>query len=147
MDQNVYTPEDKYYDYPDRPVPHDKRKSPINIAVVTTGMAVAMSTLYTGSALAEVMNFKEGTIAIVVGSVILAILASLTGGIGANQGISTSMLSRVPFGRKGSNICNTAIQKWQATQSIRPQIKCYSRCRAANVPCSHTPRYPREPSR
>ena len=70
MDQNVYTPEDKYYDYPDRPVPHDKRKSPINIAVVTTGMAVAMSTLYTGSALAEVMNFKEGTIAIVVGSVI-----------------------------------------------------------------------------
>ena len=61
MDQNVYTPEDKYYDYPDRPVPHDKRKSPINIAVVTTGMAVAMSTLYTGSALAEVMNFKEGT--------------------------------------------------------------------------------------
>lgn len=66
MDQNVYTPEDKYYDYPDRPVPHDKRKSPINIAVVTTGMAVAMSTLYTGSALAEVMNFKEGTIAIVV---------------------------------------------------------------------------------
>ena len=104
MDQNVYTPEDKYYDYPDRPVPHDKRKSPINIAVVTTGMAVAMSTLYTGTALAEVMNFKEGTIAIVVGSMILAILASLTGGIGANQGISTSMLSRVPFGRKGSNI-------------------------------------------
>lgn len=87
MDQNVYTPEDKYYDYPDRPVPHDKRKSPINIAVVTTGMAVAMSTLYTGSALAEVMNFKEGTIAIVVGSVILAILASLTGGIGANEKI------------------------------------------------------------
>lgn len=90
MDQNVYTPEDKYYDYPDRPVPHDKRKSPINIAVVTTGMAVAMSTLYTGSALAEVMNFKKGTIAIVVGSVILAILASLTGGIGANQGICIS---------------------------------------------------------
>ena len=112
MDQNVYTPEDKYYDYPDRPVPHDKRKSPINIAVVTTGMAVAMSTLYTGSALAEVMNFKEGTIAIVVGSVILAILASLTGGIGANQGISTSMLSRVPFGRKGSNIGVVFISMW-----------------------------------
>ena len=61
MEQNVYTPEDKYYDYPDRPVPQNKRKSPINIAVVTTGMAVAMSTLYTGSALAEVMSFKDGT--------------------------------------------------------------------------------------
>lgn len=96
--------EDKFYDYPDRPVPMDKRKSPINIAVVTTGMAVAMSTLYTGSALAAVMSFKEGTIAIIVGSMILAMIASLTGNIGSNQGISTSMLARFPFGRKGSNV-------------------------------------------
>ena len=26
MYQNVYTPEDKYYDYPDRPGPKNKRK-------------------------------------------------------------------------------------------------------------------------
>ena len=42
--------EDQFYDYPDRPVPADKRRTQLNIAVVTTGMAVAMSTLYTGSA-------------------------------------------------------------------------------------------------
>ena len=39
--------EDQFYDYPDRPVPADKRRTQLNIAVVTTGMAVAMSTLYT----------------------------------------------------------------------------------------------------
>ena len=51
--------EDQFYDYPDRPVPADKRRTQLNIAVVTTGMAVAMSTLYTGSALAEVMSYKD----------------------------------------------------------------------------------------
>ena len=31
--------EDQFYDYPDRPVPADKRRTQLNIAVVTTGMA------------------------------------------------------------------------------------------------------------
>ena len=62
--------EDQFYDYPDRPVPADKRRTQLNIAVVTTGMAVAMSTLYTGSALAEVMSYKDGIISILAGCVI-----------------------------------------------------------------------------
>lgn len=95
---------DKFYDYPDRPVPMDKRRSQINIAVVTTGMAVAMSTLYTGSALASAMTYRDGLISILVGCVILALIATLTGNIGADTGVSTSMVSRHPFGRKGSNI-------------------------------------------
>ena len=96
--------EDQFYDYPDRPVPADKRRTQLNIAVVTTGMAVAMSTLYTGSALAEVMSYKDGVISILAGCVILLVIATLTGNIGADHGVSTSMLARHPFGRKGSNI-------------------------------------------
>ena len=91
--------EDQFYDYPDRPVPADKRRTQLNIAVVTTGMAVAMSTLYTGSALAEVMSYKDGVISILAGCVILLVIATLTGNIGADHGVSTSMLARHPFGR------------------------------------------------
>lgn len=96
--------EDKFYDYPDKPVPTDKRRSKINIAVVTTGMAVAMSTLYTGSALATVLSYRDAVIAIGIGCAILGIVAALTGNIGAKKGVSTSMLARFPFGKKGSYI-------------------------------------------
>lgn len=96
--------EELFYDYPDRPVPTDKRRSQINIAVVTTGMAIAMSTLYTGASLAQMLNYKDAVLAIIIGSVILGIVAALTGGIGASKGVSFSMLARQPFGREGSKI-------------------------------------------
>lgn len=104
MSNNTSKVDDKFYDYPDRPVPENKRKTQLNIAFVTTGMAVAMSTLYTGSALANVMTYKDGTISIAIGCIVLAIIAMFTGSIGSSEGVSTSMLARHPFGRKGSNI-------------------------------------------
>lgn len=102
---NVQTEnQDKFYDYPDRPVPQEVRRSKLNITVVTTGMAVAMSTLYTGSALASVLSYKDAVLSIIIGCAVLGLAASLTGSIGAKAGVSTSMLARYPFGRKGSNI-------------------------------------------
>jgi len=96
--------EDQFYDYPDRPVPIDKRRSQINIAVVTTGMAVAMSTLYTGASLAQTLSYRDAVLSIVIGCIILGIIAAFTGGIGASKGVSFSMLARKPFGREGSKI-------------------------------------------
>lgn len=103
-EKKIMEQKDKFYDYPDCPVPAGKRRSRINIAVVTTGMAVAMSTLYTGSALATVLEFWDGVLAIVIGCGILGVLASLTGYIGAKKGVATAMLARYPFGSKGSHI-------------------------------------------
>ncbi|OZV12134.1 hypothetical protein CIW83_10945 [Tissierella sp. P1] len=96
--------EDQFYDYPDRPVPSNKRRSQINIAVVTTGMAVAMSTLYTGASLAQTLSYRDAVLSIVIGCIILGIIAAFTGGIGASKGVSFSMLARKPFGREGSKI-------------------------------------------
>lgn len=96
--------EEQFYDYPDKPVPTDKRRSQTNIAMVTTGMAIAMSTLYTGASLAQMLNYKDAVLSIIIGCVILGIVATLTGGIGASKGVSFSMLARQPFGREGSKI-------------------------------------------
>ncbi len=104
MSKDYNNIEDKFYDYPDRPVPPEKRRSSFNIAMVTTSMAVAMSTLYTGSSLAMVLTFRDGIISVLVGCVILFLLASITGSIGSNEGVSFSMVARYAFGRNGSKI-------------------------------------------
>lgn len=96
--------ENKFYDYPDRPVPKEHRRSAFNTSIVTTGMAVAMSTLYTGALLAQLLTYKDAMISIVIGCCILAVLAGLTGSIGADKGVSLSILARYPFGREGSKI-------------------------------------------
>ena len=102
--ENPDVKEDQFYDYPDKPVPKDKRRSHMNIAVVTTGMAVAMSTLYTGASLAQMLTYRDAVLSIVIGCIILGIVATLTGGIGADKGVSFSLLARYPFGREGSKI-------------------------------------------
>lgn len=94
----------EFYDYPDRPVPKSERRSAHNIAMVTTGMAVAMSTLYTGALLADLLSYHEAVLAIILGCTVLAIVAGLTGSIGARKGVSFAFLARYPFGRQGSKI-------------------------------------------
>ena len=104
MGQENREREDKFYDFPSEPVPTENRRSFFNIAMVTTGMAVAMSTLYTGASLAMVLTFKDAVLSVLIGCVILFIIASLTGSIGANEGVSFAMLARYPFGRNGSKL-------------------------------------------
>lgn len=96
--------ENKFYDYPDRPVPKEHRRSAFGISMVIAGLAVAMSTLYTGALLAELLSYKDAVLSIIIGCTILAILAGLNGGIGAEKGVSLSILARYPFGREGSKI-------------------------------------------
>lgn len=121
MDKDKKDYPDKFYDFPSEPVPKDHRKSSFNISMVTTGMAVAMSTLYTGANLASVMTFKEAIQSVLIGCVILFILASITGSIGANEGVSFSILARFPFGRFGSKIVGlifaTSMLGWFAYQA------------------------------
>lgn len=109
------------YDYEDKPVPQDKRKPLYSLATVTTGLAVAMSTLYTGAALAETMGLRDSLIATIVGCIILAAMASLVGSIGVKTGLSTTMSSWYSLGREGSKILSIIIAAsltgWFAYQS------------------------------
>lgn len=56
------------YDYPTEPVPKEKRRSLLNLSFVTAGLAVAMSTLYTGASLANLLTFRDAVWAIILGS-------------------------------------------------------------------------------
>lgn len=92
------------YDYPTEPVPKSERRGWLSLSFVTAGLAIAMSTLYTGATLASMLSVQEAIIAILGGCVFLLVMAGLMGAIGANTGVTFSVLSRHAFGRDGSKL-------------------------------------------
>ncbi|ADK82748.1 purine-cytosine permease family protein [Sediminispirochaeta smaragdinae] len=109
------------YDYPTEPVPKEKRRSLLNLSFVTAGLAVAMSTLYTGASLANLLTFRDAVWAIILGSLFLLFMAGIMGGIGADTGVPFSVLSRHAFGRSGSKIVGlvwaVSLTGWYAYQT------------------------------
>ena len=109
------------YDYECTSVPKDHKKSFINISVVTTGLAVAMSTLYTGAALAPGVTLYEAIFAVIAGCIVLGIIMVLTGTIGVKTGYATAYNSRSCLGIKGSKILSlvmaTPLIGWFAFQA------------------------------
>ncbi|MTI17981.1 cytosine permease [Rhodobacteraceae bacterium RKSG542] len=93
-----------FYDYPTEPVPMEKRRGWLNLAFVTAGIAVAMSTLYTGAALGNLLTFKDAVWAIIGASAFLFVMAGIVGGLGSACGVTFSVLARHSFGRSGSMI-------------------------------------------
>ena len=103
-DSNKDYKDSALYDYPTEPVPKEKRRNLLELSCVTAGLAVAMSTLYTGASLATMFTFKDAVLSILGGCIFLLIMAGVVGGIGADCGVTFSVLSRHSFGRKGSKI-------------------------------------------
>jgi len=120
MDEQAYK-ESILYDYPTEPVPQEKRRTLLNLSVVTAGLAVAMSTLYTGATLATIMTFQDAVLSILGGCLFLLFMAGIMGGIGADRGVTFSVLSRHAFGRFGSKLVGLvwaiSLTGWFAYQS------------------------------
>lgn len=92
------------YDYEVSSVPAEKRRSLFNITVVTTGLAVAMSTLYTGQALAPGLTLAESILATILGCGVLMGIMVLTGTIGIKTGYATAFNAHRCLGSKGSRV-------------------------------------------
>ncbi len=92
------------YDYEVSSVPKEKRRSLFNITVVTTGLAVAMSTLYTGQALSPGLTLGQSILATILGCLVLWVIMLLTGTIGVKTGFATAFNARRCLGVKGSRI-------------------------------------------
>lgn len=109
------------YDYPTEPVPKEKRRTLLNLSFVTAGLAVAMSTLYTGATLATLLTFQDAVLAILFGCIFLLFMAGIMGGIGADRGVTFSVLSRHAFGRFGSKLVGLvwaiSLTGWYAYQT------------------------------
>lgn len=118
---NTNPPEDLLYDYPTEPVPPEERRGWLSLSFVTAGLAIAMSTLYTGATLATLLTFQDAIIAIICGSLFLLVMAGVMGGIGADRGVTFSVLARHAFGRSGSKIVGLiwaiTLTGWYAYQS------------------------------
>ncbi|MCL2619151.1 MAG: cytosine permease [Defluviitaleaceae bacterium] len=87
----------------ERVKPEDKQ-SALSVILVTTGFCIAMSGLFTGSAVAAGASLRTAIIAGLVGNAILTVYGGFMGIAGAREGVATSMLARHGFGREGSKI-------------------------------------------
>ncbi len=91
-------------DFSREPVPAGSRRSVIWIAATSSAWLVAVTTLFTGGALADDLDITKITVAIVVGMTIIGIVGYGMGRLGATFHVSTTMLAKNTFGTLGAAI-------------------------------------------
>ncbi|MDK8345250.1 MAG: cytosine permease [Brevibacterium sp. UMB1308B] len=97
-------------DYALERVPSGKREHWLKVAVQRFGQLSALSQFLLGAALGFGMTFWDSMLAIFLGTVILEVVAIMTGILGQREGLSTSMLARwTGFGRYGSSLISLVI--------------------------------------
>ncbi len=85
------------------PVPLEKRKPWIDIAVVWVGVAIVLSALLRGMMVGMGLgSLKAVLLAYVLGEALLVGMMTLTGFMGARSGLSTPLLTRRSFGEHGA---------------------------------------------
>jgi len=90
-------------DFSLRPVPSDQRKSWLDIAMVWIGVAIVLSALLRGMMIGMGLgSIKSVFLAYLLGEVLLIGMMTLTGLMGAKQGLSTPLLARRSFGEQGA---------------------------------------------
>jgi len=95
---------DEAYEFAFESVPEEKRKGGISLFLVLAGYPIALSNFVTGAAIGIKMSFANAMIAILAADAFLIFVAVITGLIAYETGYSTSFLSRIAFGKKGSSI-------------------------------------------
>jgi cytosine permease len=84
------------------PVPLERRKAWIDVAMVWIGVAVVLSALLRGMMVGMGLGSIRSVVgAYFLGEVLLIGMMALTGFLGAKHGLATPLLARGPFGEKG----------------------------------------------
>ncbi|MFL0365845.1 cytosine permease [Pseudobacillus sp. 179-B 2D1 NHS] len=105
MEKNVRKiPQAQTDDFAVTSVPAEQRKSSVNIAITSCAWIISLSTIVTGGALIQGLNFKNAIFAAIFGMLILAVYGFFQGVMGAKYGISTTVLARQAFGRYGASL-------------------------------------------
>lgn len=91
-------------------VPIAKRQHWVKVAVQRFGQLSALSQFLLGAALGFGMTFGDAMLAILFGTIILEVVAVMTGILGQREGLSTSVLARwTGFGKYGSALISLVI--------------------------------------
>ncbi|MEW5902168.1 MAG: cytosine permease, partial [Acidobacteriota bacterium] len=86
-----------------RPVPLEKRRPWLDLAMVWIGVAIVLSALLRGMMVGMGLgSFQDVLLAYLLGEVLLVGMMALTGYMGAKHGLSTPLLVRQSFGGRGS---------------------------------------------
>lgn len=92
-------------DYALERVPREARYGWVPVALQRFGQVSALSQFLLGAAIGFGMYFWDAILALLLGSVILQIVAIMTGIIGQREGLSTSLLARwTGFGKYGASL-------------------------------------------
>lgn len=104
VDEKKQTIDEKFNDYETTPVPPEVHMSWLDQGFVWVGVGFCLAAIATGGVLASGLSFSQMIVAALLGSVILTIIAVLTGLIGAHTHLSSSVSARYCFGITGSKI-------------------------------------------
>lgn len=100
MEETIATVESKNYER--ERVPEKDRKTWVSISMVWIAIGIDLSGMFMGVSLAQGLSFSTAILAIILGSLVLGVLAIGTTYVGAKAGLSTGMISRVAFGKRGA---------------------------------------------
>ncbi len=97
-------------DYSLVPVPYEKRRSWIELAVIWIGIAVVMSAIFRGMMIGMGLGRMQAVVlSYLLGEIILIAVMALTGYIGARTGLSTPLIANFSFGRIGAILISLSI--------------------------------------
>ena len=97
-------------DYSLEPVPYEKRRSWVELAVIWIGIAVVMSAIFRGMMIGMGLGRMQAVVlSYLLGEIILIAVMALTGYIGARTGLSTPLIANFSFGRIGAILISLSI--------------------------------------
>ncbi|HEX6989169.1 MAG TPA: cytosine permease [Bacillota bacterium] len=88
-------------DYEREPVPDHLRKSWWQMGMVWLGIGITIAAFLLGGAVGAGLNLTDSFLAVFLGSLVLTVIASLCGIVGARTNLSTAMIARFAFGERG----------------------------------------------
>jgi len=86
-------------DYSLEEVPKEQRYGLYNLFLTLSAAFGAIAVIFAGGVLGGGLTFSDAILAVMIGNIILTVIGSLTGVIGAYSGLSTYVGWRFPFGR------------------------------------------------
>ena len=85
-------------------VPLSERKGWLNLLTVSLGYVFVVTSMQAGGNIGVGLNFRDAFLAILLSSVILAVLACVMGVIAAKSGLTLGLLSKYSFGKAGTYV-------------------------------------------
>ncbi|GLP97684.1 cytosine permease [Paraferrimonas sedimenticola] len=89
-------------EYSLQPVPQSARKGFLSLTFLMLGLTFFSASMWTGGKLGTGLGYDDFFAAVLTGNLLLGLYTASLGYIGASTGLSTHLLARYSFGRKGS---------------------------------------------